>query len=65
MQARGTAMANRKRSIEPRTSPSSARRMVVEVRGVRGGVAIDLFANAALRWLCRGHAPAAVRIVKG
>lgn len=58
-------MANRKQSLEPVTSPTSAgaARVVVERRIFRAGVSIDLFANAALRWLCRGHATPRVRIL--
>ncbi|MFT3765447.1 MAG: hypothetical protein QM820_08035 [Minicystis sp.] len=55
-------MANRKRSIEP-LAMSMTPRVVVPVRRVRVDVAIDLFANAALRWLCRGHATSSVRIL--
>lgn len=55
-------MANRKRPLEPVTSPMTPR-VVVQMRLARLGVGIDLFANAALRWLCRGHAPSSLRIV--
>ena len=44
----------RNRKLEPGFSVSS---LVLEIH-VGGGVAVDLFANAALRWLCRaGFAP--------
>ena len=55
-------MTNRKRTLEPVTAPMTPR-VLVPARLSRSGVAIDLFANAALRWLCRGRAPQSVRIV--
>lgn len=55
-------MANRKQTLEPVITPMTPR-VVVQMRRVGAGVAIDLFANAALRWLCRGHAPSPLRIV--
>jgi hypothetical protein len=57
-------MANRKQPLEPVNSPMTPR-VVVQMRLARAGVAIDLFANAALRWLCRGHAPSPLRLVAG
>jgi hypothetical protein len=53
-------MANPQRQIEP---PAPTKTVVVERRLFQAGVAMDLFANAALRWLCRGAAGAPVRIV--
>jgi hypothetical protein len=55
-------MAQRKHRLEPTTAPSTSR-VVLPMQRTRVGVAIDLFANAALRWLCRGHAPSGLRIV--
>ena len=49
----------RSRLIEP-SIPATA--LVVRVR-VGGDVAIDLLANAALRWLCRSGFSPAARIV--
>jgi hypothetical protein len=50
---------HRPHQLEPEAKP---RREVVRVH-VGRGVAIDLFANAALRWLCRAGIAQAVRVV--
>jgi hypothetical protein len=55
-------MAQRKHRIEP-TRALSTSRVVLPVQRATVRVAVDLFANAALRWLCRGHAPSGLRIL--
>ncbi len=47
----------------PELDPSVPARLLVLPVRVGGAVAIDLFANAALRWLCRAGLTQGVRIV--
>lgn len=49
----------RNRKLEPGFSVGS---LVLRIH-VGGGVAVDLFANAALRWLCRAGFTPKVRIL--
>jgi hypothetical protein len=48
--------------LEPNHLASPLVLRVLRVR-VRGDVAIDIFANAALRWLCRAGVTPGMRVV--
>jgi hypothetical protein len=53
-------MANRKQRSEITSPRPSKRTLRVELPH---GLWIDLYANAALRWLCRARGPEAPRVV--
>lgn len=53
-------MANRKQRIEP--TSTRQRKPTLRVQ-LPHGLWIDLYANAALRWLCRSRGPEAPRLI--
>jgi hypothetical protein len=53
-------MANRKQRLEPTATRRSKPTLRIELPH---GLRIDLYANAALRWLCRARAPEAPRLI--
>ena len=59
-------MTNRQQPHGPVTSSTTATPeppLAVDVRWTRIGVSVDVFVNAAFRWLCRGNQSPSLRVV--